>query len=242
MTPTAAVLLTAWEAGAAEAPVDRSPSLLRSLGLLPPGATVERLTVGQCDICLLRLRREMFGDRLEAVATCPQCNIEVELAMSVSALEHGLRASEPRPAAVERDGFAVSYRLPLNEDLSALARRADVDRFAELLRRCVLDARGPHGEAVHADELPDALSEAIVEAMAESDPGASVELAVTCECGHEWLEELDIRTLFWADLTDWVGRLLTDVQALARYYGWSEAELLSMPAWRRRWYMEAAGL
>lgn len=242
MVPTAAVLLTAWEAGAAEAPVDRSPSLLRSLGLLPPGSAIERLTVGQCDVSLLGLRRELFGDRLEAVATCPECNTEVELEVSISALEDGLRAVERRPAELQQDGFAVSYRLPLNEDLSALARQADVDGITELLSRCVLDAHGPHGDAVPAGELPEVVGEAVLGAMADSDPGASVELAVTCICGHEWLDELDIRTIVWADLTDWVGRTLAAVHALARYYGWSETEILSMPAWRRRWYMEAAGL
>jgi hypothetical protein len=242
VAPAAAVLLTAWEAGAAEAPVDRSPSLLRSLGRLPAGSAVERLTVGQCDVSLFGLRRELFGDRLEAVATCPECHTEVELEVSVSALEHGLHASEPRPMELEQDGFAVNYRLPLNEDLSALARHTDADGITELLRRCVLDARGPHGAAVPAGELPDVVGEALLGAMADSDPGASVELAVTCICGHEWLDELDIRTIIWADLTDWVGRTLAAVHALARYYGWSEAEILSMPAWRRRWYMEAAGL
>ena len=47
--------------------------------------------------------------------------------------------------------------------------------------------------------------------------------------------------MVWSDLTDWVGRTLTEVHQLARAYGWSEAEILAMSGWRRRWYLEAAG-
>jgi hypothetical protein len=237
--PTAASLLSAWEGGAVEAPVDRAPSLLRSLGRLPPSTAVERLTVGQCDVALLALRREMFGDRLEAVATCPECGTEVELDLSIAVFEHGLRAVEPRPRALAHAGFRIEYRLPLNEDLSALVGRDEEDAAAELIRRCVLAASGPDGAPA---ELPASFAVAVLDAMADSDPGASVELTVNCVCGHGWRDELDIRTILWTDLTDWLGRTLTEVHHLACEYGWSEAEILSLPAWRRRWYLEAAEL
>jgi hypothetical protein len=242
MPPTAAALLTAWEAGAAEAPVDRAPSLLRSLSRVSPGTSVERLSVGECDLSLFGLRREMFGDHLEAVATCPACETEVDVPLSISALEHGLRGAVPHPPGIEQDGFTVSFRPPCNDDLSALARHGASERLTELLCRCVIDARGPDGDPLAAEELPPAIGDAVAEAMAASDPGASVDLAITCPCGHAWLDELDIRTVIWADLTEWVGRTLAEVHHLAGEYGWSEAEILSLPAWRRRWYLEAAGL
>ena len=68
--------------------------------------------------------------------------------------------------------------------------------------------------------------------------GASL---VRCPCGSEWVDELDIRTVVWSDLTEWVGRTLTEVHQLAQAYGWSEAEILAMSGWRRRWYLEALG-
>ena len=77
--------------------------------------------------------------------------------------------------------------------------------------------------------------------MAEGDPGAQVELEVRCPCGDSWVDELDIRSVVWADLTDWVGRTLGEVQQLAMAYGWSESDILAMAPWRRRWYLEAAG-
>ena len=242
MSLTSASLLTAWEAGAVEPAVDRAPSLLQSLGRLPPGTAVERLTVGQCDVALLALRRELFGDHLEAVATCPECAAELELDLSISVFERGLLQVDPRPTTLSHDGFRVEYRLPLNEDLSALVGREQADAAAELVRRCVLDASGPDGVERNPAELPASLCDAVLDAMADSDPGASLELTVSCVCGHRWRDELDIRTMLWTDLTDWLGRTLAEVHHLAREYGWSEGEILSMPAWRRRWYLEAVGL
>jgi hypothetical protein len=186
--PTAAALLAAWEVGAAAAPIDRAPSLLRSLGAVPSDLSVERLTVGQCDARLFALRREMFGDTLDAVSTCPACATEVQMAVALDRVQ-----------------------------------------------------RGADGRALAAGELPYEIAGIVIDALAANDPGAQTAIAVRCPCGAEWADELDIRSITWADLTAWVGRTLTEVHQLAHAYGWSEADILAMSATRRRWYLEAAG-
>jgi hypothetical protein len=241
MAPTTATLLSAWEAGAAEAPLDRAPSLLRRLGSTAPDAGLDQLTVGQCDALLFKLRRELFGDVLEAVATCPGCGSDVELSLSVSELQPPLLEAPIPPATLEHSGCTVAFRPPRNEDLRALAASGAEAGLSALVERCVIEARGADGRAVTVTELPSGSLEAIVAAMAASDPGAQTELRIPCPCGAEWVDELDIRSVVWTDLTDWVGRTLSEVHQLARAYGWSEAEILSMAAWRRRWYLEAAG-
>ena len=105
----------------------------------------------------------------------------------------------------------------------------------------MLEASSPGGRPWRHASCRKPRSKAAVEALAESDPGAQTALRVRCPCGSEWVGELDIRTVVWSDLTDWVGRTLTEVHQLARAYGWSEAEILAMSGWRRRWYLEAAG-
>ena len=111
----------------------------------------------------------------------------------------------------------------------------------DLLGQCVLEVNSPDGSPAALGELPEALADAAVGALAESDPGAQTALRVRCPCGSEWVDELDIRDVVWNDLTNWVGRTLAEVHQLARAYGWSEAEILALSGWRRRWYLEAAG-
>jgi hypothetical protein len=142
---------------------------------------------------------------------------------------------------LQADGYTLRCRIPCNDDLGSLANCGGDVTLRDLLERCVLEASSPEGAAVAPHELPETTVESIAEALAESDPGARTVLRVHCPCGSEWADELDIRVVLWTDLTEWVGRTLTEVHQLARAYGWSEADILSMNGWRRRWYLEALG-
>jgi len=241
MAPTAATLLQAWESGAAAAPLDRSPSLLHSLGAVAAGVRTDELTIGQCDARLFELRRVMFGEILEVVATCPACQTEVELSVALGELQPPVREGPVPPLTVQANGYTLLCRIPCNKDLRALGGRGGEVTLRDLLERCALEVSSPGGAPAVLSELPEAAADAAVEALAESDPGAQTALCIRCPCGSEWVDELDIRTVVWSDLTEWVGRTLTEVHQLARAYGWSEAEILGMSRWRRRWYLEAAG-
>ena len=241
MAPTAAVLLRAWERGAAGAPPDRAASLLHSLGAVAADVRTDELSVGQCAARLFELRRAMFGEMLEVVATCPACQTEVELTLALGELQPPVQEDPVPPVTVQADGYTLLCRLPRNEDLRALAHRGQQATLRDLLERCVIEASSPEGQPVTVHELPEATVEMVTRALAESDPGACTALRMRCPCGHEWADELDIRDAVWNDLTEWVGRTLTEIHYLARAYGWSEAEILAMSGWRRRWYLEAAG-
>jgi hypothetical protein len=241
MAPTAAILLRAWESATAAVPLDRAPSLLHSLGAVAPGVRTDDMTVGQCDAWLFKLRRVIFGEMLEVLATCPECQNDVELTVALGELQPPLREGAVAPLTVQVDGYTLRCRIPTNEDLRILGRRRVAATLRDLLDRCVIEANTAGGAPVSPGQLPEAAVEATVGALAESDPGACTELRVCCPCGGEWVDELDIRDVVWSELTEWVGRTLTQVHQLARAYGWSEAEILEMSGWRRRWYLEAAG-
>ncbi|MGD0239887.1 MAG: hypothetical protein ABSB59_06100 [Streptosporangiaceae bacterium] len=241
MAPTAATLLRLWESGAAAAPPDRAPSLLHSLGAVEASVRTDELTVGQCDALLFELRRVMFGELLEVMATCPACQEDLELTVALGDLQPPVLEGPAVPLTVHADGYTLRCRIPRNDDLGALARYGGEATIRDLLERCALETKSPEGLPVDPRELPEAVVQAAVSALAESDPGAHTTLSVSCPCGREWVDELDIRTVMWNDLTEWVGRTLTEVHQLARAYGWSEGEILAMSGWRRRWYLEAAG-
>jgi hypothetical protein len=241
MAPSAAALLTAWESAAAEDPLYRAPSLLHSLGLLEAETRLEEMPVGRCDAHLFELRRTLFGDQLELTGSCPACATDTEMSVSVADLHPPVASRPPPDVAVRKNGYSVSCRVPVNGDLGEMASLGSQATPNDLLERCLLAATSPEQDDVSVGELPSAVVEAVIEAMAESDPGARTELVISCPCGADWTEELDIRGVVWAEVTDWVGRTLADVHRLAHSYGWTEADILRMPAWRRRWYLEAAG-
>lgn len=88
-------------------------------------------------------------------------------------------------------------------------------------------------------ELPAETVEALSRAMIEAAPEAEIILRLTCPaCGHEWDLLFDIAEFFWREISAQAQRLLREIDTLARAYGWTEAEILSLPAQRRQTYLE----
>jgi hypothetical protein len=75
--------------------------------------------------------------------------------------------------------------------------------------------------------------------MLEADPQAEIILRLTCPaCGHQWELLFDIADFFWTEIAVQAQRLLREIDTLARAYGWTEREILSLPAQRRQSYLE----
>jgi hypothetical protein len=94
---------------------------------------------------------------------------------------------------------------------------------------------------VPASALPPAVLDAISRRMEQLDPAASLSFAVACpQCGCEWDARLDLGELVWRKLQAAAERLLLDIDALARTYGWTEREVLSISPTRRAAYVQMA--
>ena len=107
-----------------------------------------------------------------------------------------------------------------------------------LVRRCVLHASRER-VPVAGDDLPAEAVAGLAQRMVEHDPQAEVLLDLSCPaCEHDWQALFDIVAFFWAELAARADRLLREVHALARAYGWREADILGMSPHRRRFYLE----
>ncbi len=252
-------LLDAWAQGYAQPPPRRALVLLSSAcPELEPDA-LARLTIGQRDSLLLTLREWTFGPRVTGVVGCPRCAEEVELAFDVADVRAGEAApldSSPSTHTVAVDGYEVVFRAPDSTDLLALAANGAATREA-LLARCLVSVTAVDPPVAPPDLAPQAelraappLSEAAQAAIAEAvdtaleavDPQAEIELSLVCPaCGHQWQALFDIEAFFWNELTTWAHHLLRQVHVLAAAYGWREADILALPAWRRQYYLEMAG-
>ncbi len=241
-------LLAVWERGLSQTPVERALALLGAACASETPEQLARLSVGERDARLLTLREWTFGRGMTSLANCPGCGEQLELNLDATDLrarpktEDEMTAAAPlTPLRLAAVGYEVSFRLPNSLDLNAVAAGAPPevgDASMKLLDRCLVEARRGD-ERINAAQLPREVAEAIAKRMAEADPQAEVELALTCPaCGESWQAPFDIESFFWGEIGAWARRILGEVHVLASSYGWRESDILNMSAWRRQFYLD----
>lgn len=230
----AAQLLDLWERVVTQPSMAREDALLGAVGEIPA-------SIGARNAALVALRAQLFGAKWQLRSECPACGESCEFGVDAYALAEQLAASLPDPARTHQltvDGSSVSFRLPLAEDLRACARCADTDSAAlALLERCLIDAP--------MDALPDEARAAISTRMQELDPAALVSFEVRCPapaCAQSWSAALEVGASLHAEIKAAAERALLEVDALARAYGWSEAEVLALSPARRAAYLQLNGV
>ena len=231
-------LLNAWEQGLGRGVAERALILLR-LAAGTEANDPARWPIGQRDACLLDLRKSVFGEQVDGVASCPECGVQQEFRMPVGQLRVAGPESGTELALVSGD-YQVDFRLPDSLDLCELeaAAGAEGDLSLRLLQSCVTNATAGDRPVAAAD-LPDDVAQQISERMSQADPQADISLSLECPgCSHRWSEPFDIASFLWTELSAWASRTLFDVHQLAAAYGWSEAESLSMSPRRRGFYLE----
>jgi hypothetical protein len=98
------------------------------------------------------------------------------------------------------------------------------------------------GIPVPPETLAESAVERVASLLAEADPQAETLIDLTCcACHHRWQVLLDIENFLWVKIQALAKRLLREVHALARAYGWREVDILAMSSVRRHGYLEMAG-
>jgi hypothetical protein len=243
-------LLQIWEWGQGRSPLQQALMILAVAYPDCSPAQLAALPIGQRDAHLLMLRSHTFGSRLQATATCPQCQEALEFELMVNDI--CLASPPPLTAATASEtksqyesqyewnqgNYRLTFRLPTSADLLALAESAEPH---QLLQRCLIHLY--EGEkAISMTELPRAIAQQVIEQIAQRDPQAEIVLNLRCPaCGHQWAQLFDIISFFWREIAFKAQRLLQEVHVLATVYSWSEADILSMSALRRQAYLEQIG-
>jgi hypothetical protein len=225
-------ILAVWEAGRNQHELDRALTLLTAGS---PGLGRDELadlSIGERDARLLRLRTLVLGPAAEGFAECPACAERVQFPFDTAALAQPNQEGSTT-LEIERDGSRVRFRLPTSRDLAEAASAPDASHgLRRLIERCVSAQDA-------CEDLPDAVVEAFSEAMMNADPRAETILVLSCPgCGHKWSTIFDIAAFFWSEIAAQARRILRDVDALARAYGWTEREILGLSERRRQSYLE----
>ncbi|MEM6353490.1 MAG: phage baseplate protein [Cyanobacteria bacterium P01_D01_bin.14] len=235
---TALELLQAWEQGLSASPVRRALCLLAIAFPEYAWADLTQLSIGRRDALLLTLREWLFGTQLASVATCPNCGERLEFTFAVADVQVPHTPLIPAESILQVDDYTVRFRLPNSLDLEAAASCQNPAALQQqLLQRCLLAASRQETDCELAT-LPETVRAAIAARMAQDDPQADVQIALTCPaCHHQWQATFDIVHFLWNELHAWAQRTLIDVHRLALAYGWREADILAMSPQRRQFYL-----
>jgi hypothetical protein len=231
--PSETELLGLWEDGQIRHPIDRA---LLLCAWSRPDIAADRfaqLPLGAVNTGLLKLRAALFGHRVELQVDCAHCGEHLVIPLEIGEFLAG--ALEPDTGA-EIDVSGFRFRLPASRDLAAVAYDLDAEAAAlRLLDGCCVSR--PDGAAITADVLAEADSQ-----LEAADPMADLRLSLVCAfCGQHTDAALDPGVLLWDDVQNYARGLLGQVHALARAYGWTERDVLSLSPRRRAAYLEMTG-
>ena len=206
-TPTQAVAAAAL--GASDDELGQALALLRACGCAEP----EALTLAEGDRLLLGVHRELAGADIEVAVRCVTCDT-----VNVATLTPSTVAEDaPRCAWL---GPGAGLRPPTYGDLVGLPRHDPAVAEAELLVRCTVGTPLRPARPEQLELVDDTLTGPV--------------LLACSNCGQLLETPADVQRLVLEGVQACAETLDFELHLLASTYGWSLAEIESLPDARRR--------
>jgi hypothetical protein len=216
------VLLELWERCAQEHPLDRALTLLGLTAGTASRGELAALPIAERDRRLFAVAAALFGPQITLISTCPECQAETELAFTVAQIE--ALGQSAVPPVVEFRGQLIGYRMPDSRDLARALATPDPETARRVLLGALLEDRTPDAEVLEA-------LDAALTARAGLEVLTLTHVCTSCGASHDSV--FDILDYLWRRIAARARRALWDVHLLARAYGWSSAEILSLSPERR---------
>lgn len=192
------------------------------------------------------LRASGASDGFQLTFPCPSaCGESVAVPLALATIESMAREAEAEPIVEisldqsEAKGDTVRVRRPTGADVRAWERALDASEQvgaedAELaLAKDLIVGAGP------ADEEAPAVVATIADEMVGLDPLPAFRIVTRCPaCDGEIQHDVDLEAELLFRLEARQHAVVAGVHRLARAYGWTEAEVLAVPAWRRARYLD----
>lgn len=203
-----------------------------------------RLSLGERDSRLLLLREQIFGKKLLNTVICPACKSKLEWTGNT----RDIMLKEPDIDSIVGeyefmdDDYSIRFRLPNSEDIAEIITQPGQGNHEQLLfEKCIIKGE-KSGRVIKPDKIPGTVRDKISLMMKELDPQAEIEINLNCpDCGNTWVSQFDILSYLWSEINYWANSILQEVDILAREYGWSEEQIISLSPMRRQTYLELIG-
>lgn len=215
-------------------------SLLKQCTVSEEGNTPDisffwNLTVSERIECLLIISGINGQSDIAFPLQCNSCRELIEIEMSLDSL---FSNSLPDHFSVNIEGNIIALRRPKGKDQLEWLSMPFLDEktAAEALARSLIINSSENGSLL---ELPQTWINSIDSALCENDPLVCFSVTVCCpECGCEAQYEIDLEELALKKLREIQQQIIYDIHKIAKYYHWSESQILSIPQWRRAYYLE----
>jgi hypothetical protein len=225
MTGTSdARLIDLWEIAAKEHHVDRALTLIAAHDPGVDRQTLAELPIDQRDARLFGLALSVVGPSLSVTATCDACGGKTDLDIAIADILAQVPSDRARSRVFTHGGQDHEFRLPNSLDLAQALKTDDPTVARQTLLSALIDA--PDASPVLLDAFEAHLAEkAGIEALT---------LGHACsECGEQQAAPVDIVDILWQQISARAQHLLWDIHLLAKSYGWSSSEILSLSPTRR---------
>ena len=222
------------------------------VGMARMEGLAQEMAVADRDILILSLRLLTFGPDIWGIAGCPHegCGVSLdftfhlpELEVPVSGADKGMgQITISRQFAGVLEKLSFVFREPNGSDQEAIAAiipNDPLEALLQLISRCVIQVDG--ASAVSTDILKTVRHEellAMERMIAERTTSFDWEFKLTCpECSGQFSAQLDLHAFYWEELNLLKDDLWREVHEMAFYYHWSEGDILSLPRWKRKRYL-----
>lgn len=177
------------------------------------------------------------GDSVALTLRCPHCAEALELAVPCPVLLQEAQRSRSEPEIEVALGTSRSVRVRRPTGADQRAWRTQIYSSEEEAVAAILHSLTAPAEMHCA--LNSADLQRISDAMEAFDPLASFQVTTLCpSCGAEATVPVDLEATLLMRLRARQRALLAQVHRLAAAYGWTEEQVLDIPAHRREQYLQ----
>ena len=229
-------ILTLWERA-----VGRSPLAARRRACWP--AMRRAAALGARNARAARHAQRPVRPRLAAESDCPACETRLRVRRSTASRSaECLTAARGDAAESGSNGAAARSTFARADGRRSDAASPDDGDVAER-GACAAGAMPARGDRRSRAQLTTTSDRCARQRWIERlDPAAPVTFELACPaCGDEWSAPLDVGEALWRELQRAAERSLTDIDALARAYGWTEDEVMGLSPIRRAAYLQLVG-
>lgn len=196
---------------------------------------IRNLTIGDRMILILTIRKMLFGDNIQCVFSCPQCNEQLSSDLSVNAFLKKTSTPSKDFLDVKFSKYRLRIRPITGMDEEEILENKNVQKIEKIARSCIVSSK-PN---LPNTRLTEDFIIFISSKLEELDPHAHIVLDLICpSCKHSFQSLFNIEDFLYQEIRADKDQLEAEVNWLAMNYHWGLNEVMSLPRNKRKRYVE----